>query len=597
MANRLRSTWLARATVVAAVFALPLLGAGVAQAAIAGAPHEQTSNRPDLVSATILTAVPGAVDFCFDKTLTSVDHPFHSDAFQLAGYRSHNSLDSDAYALETTLPPPAGLPPQSCVRAYFQSTGADLAAYTIGFVERGSVAWNGGAPGIPVSPDGNNLSDSTPLTGSDTHNGTSGFTAAPDLQAALVDSTSNSITYVMDQAVGNAPVARNFHFVDGAGNVCFGTNVLAAGDNSVTVSFAFDGCVFGFNESVNNAVRAGDEQGAVTAANDQTTVNVDQQVAVTGTSGQTSRPDLISVQQESDKSALDFTFNKNVVPVDPGDFYADLSNGSMIHGNNATPVAQSTNSTTIRVTFQNYSTYSEYVVGGSVEGVERGLNNGNFIACAVRISAITSACNTPGWAPIGPPAGNIGSFARGFTTGPDVLFALGNTTTNVVQVALDQRAFFSNPRDIALLDSTGNVIDTAGPTSVNLPTQTPGRQTAVVTFASGQVQQAKNLALEDFPFFPINFPDTGSVINWAFSSNLGTGSDGSCTLQHCHNQPSVAQILSITTTASLVKAAKHAKPQSKAWAARVTRARKAAASKKAAKLVKRHHRRHRHHRR
>ena len=60
---------------MAAVFAVPLLGAGAAQAGIAGAPHQVTSNRPDLVSATILTAVPGSVDFCFDKTLASVNVP------------------------------------------------------------------------------------------------------------------------------------------------------------------------------------------------------------------------------------------------------------------------------------------------------------------------------------------------------------------------------------------------------------------------------------------------------------------------------------------------------------------------------------------
>ena len=77
MANRLKGASFVRATVMAAVFAVPLLGAGAAQAAIAGAPHQATSNRPDLVSATILTAVPGSVDFCFDKTLASVNFVRH----------------------------------------------------------------------------------------------------------------------------------------------------------------------------------------------------------------------------------------------------------------------------------------------------------------------------------------------------------------------------------------------------------------------------------------------------------------------------------------------------------------------------------------
>ena len=75
---------------MAAVLALPAIGAGAAQAAIAGAPHEVTTNRPDLVSATILSSVSNAVDFCFDKTLQSTTG---GAGFSLGGYRAGNLLN------------------------------------------------------------------------------------------------------------------------------------------------------------------------------------------------------------------------------------------------------------------------------------------------------------------------------------------------------------------------------------------------------------------------------------------------------------------------------------------------------------------------
>ena len=169
--------------------------------------------------------------------------------------------------------------------------------------------------------------------------------------------------------------------------------------------------------------------------------NVDNEVAITA-GGATSKPDLTDVKLEADQSSLDFTFNKTVSPSNPADFFADLSNGTMVHGNNASVIAISTSSTTIRVTFPNFTNYDEYVVGGSVEGTGT-----PGPGCAVFITAISTDCNGPASQPIDAPFGNIGAFATGFTTGPDALGAIGNSTTNVVSIALDQRAFnnVSNP--------------------------------------------------------------------------------------------------------------------------------------------------------
>ena len=598
MANRLMRAWLTRAAVAAAVFALPALGAGTASAAIAGAPHESTTNRPDLVSATILPSAFGqAVDFCYDKTLTSTTG---TGKFLLKGYRAHNTLVATVYALETTLAPPAGLPADSCIRANFPNdvdgNSIDLNKYTIGTVLPSAVAANGG---VPTGADGNNLTDSTPLTGSSTHNGTSGFTTGPDLSSVIPDSTSNSITYFFDQEHSGAPVAGDFYFVDAAGNTCFGSAVIAngaAGHNSITVSFASDSC---FNattsissESVSSAVRAGDVQGAVSSDNDTNSPNVDNSLPVTGT-GTTALPDLTDVKMEANQSALDFTFDKTVSPDTAADFFADLSNGTEVSGNNATVIAVSTSSTTLRVTFPNFSTYDEYVVGGSVDGVG---SNG----CAVFISAISStSCNINGSQPLDAPFGNIGAFATGYTTGPDVLGAVGNTTTNVVTVALDQRAFFACPgaspapnaatftpscnsvTGATLLDGTGNPVATATSTSWSLPTQAAGPESATITFSSGQVGQAQNLDLPSETLY----------------TNTYSGPTTSCIGGECADQPNVSQILAITKTSSLVKAALHAKPMSKATAARITKARRAAAQRKLAKLIAKHKKHHRKHHR
>ena len=360
------------------------------------------------------------------------------------------------------------------------------------------------------------------------------------------------------------------------------------GDTSVTFTYTGDTCVGGGGavppESVSNAVRAGDFAGAVVSANDtangnsgNVSANVDNEVAITA-SGATSKPDLTDVKLEANQSALDFTFNKTVSPNNASDFFADLSNGTMVHGNNASVIAISTSSTTIRVTFPNFTNYDEYVVGGSVEGTGSAVG-----ACAVFITAISTDCNGPASQPIDAPFGNIGAFATGFTTAPDVLGAVGNSTTNVVSIALDQRAFdnVSNAAYVHVLDGTGNQIDVSGGTSLTTPSQAAGAQTVTVQFSSGQVGLASNLWLA---------PD-------ALGTNLLTnGSGGACTggniNSDCNDQFNVPQALAMTKTSALLKAERHLRPANKAAGARLTKARRAAAQRKLARLIKKHKKHH-----
>jgi hypothetical protein len=367
MADGLRRGWVARSVIVMVVLVVPLLAAIPARADIAsGGSPEKTVNRPDLVSATYLPQLGSFVDFCFDKTL--VNQTMSATDFRLGGYRSAVVVPADSATLETTLP---SMPADSCVRAHFNDTSTseqlpdgasvppvgDFSQYTIATVLAGSVDANGGAT-APV--DGNWPTDSVPLTGSKTNNGTTDFTVEPDLTTVFVDPTTNTITYVHDQSVGTVIAPSQFYFVDQAGNTCMGTAIDGFSGPDVTISFAGDPCSSGTSESVTNAVRAGERQPALDAASDPLAFNPDQDVVVPSPpntadpSGQTARPDLTGVAIEANQSAMDFTFDKTSTPNNPSDFLAVLSTADEVQGTSATVVATSTTSTTVRVTFPNF---------------------------------------------------------------------------------------------------------------------------------------------------------------------------------------------------------------------------------------------------
>ena len=291
--------------------------------------------------------------------------------------------------------------------------------------------------------------------------------------------------------------------------------------------------------------------------------NVDNEVAITA-SGATSKPDLTDVKLETNQTALDFTFNKTVSPAIAGDFFADLSNGTMVHGTNASVIAISTSSTTIRVTFQNFNNFDEYVVGGSVEGI--GSLSG---ACAVFITAITADCNGPGSQPIDAPFGNIGAFATGFTTAPDAT-RRGRQLHDERRV---DRARSAGVRQQArglvhVLDGTGNQIDVSGGTSLTTPTQAAGAQTVTVQFSSGQVGLASNLWLAP----DVSRTNLFSQRVWRPAQHCTGGNPTS----DCNDQFSVSQALAMTKTSALLKAERHLRHANKAAGVRLTKARRAA---------------------
>jgi len=581
--------------------------------------------------------VTNGVEFCFDKTLNNQSvnggGGFIASDFLLGGYRSENVSRADLAQLETNaaLQPKNG-PPNSCVRAYFNNAG-DIHKYSIGTVLAGAVITNGGTNS---SDDANNFADSTLYANSDTHNGTSGFSAGPDLTALIVDSTSNTVTYIEDQDVFNNgsnpndpanPLASRFYFVDAAGNVCIGRAVVGVSGTNVTVSYGGSGipatqCSNGGTEGVNNAVRAGEFQDAAVSANDTITGNFDDSAVVPGKgTGVTSRPDLTGVTIEANQQAMDFTFDKTVSVNNASNFRADLSTGDEVAGNNASVINTTNTSTTVRVTFPNFSTYDEYVVAGSVA-----------VAAVVEPSGGGSGviANTPGSQQLPPPWGNAGAFARGFTTGPDAMGGQLNTTTGVLSLTLDQRAFddqFTSPNNIRLLSDTGDTTGIAGSGSITFPTQPAGQQTITVQFSPGQAVTAHNIEIGGLFTIPNGTTENnsnpgsplfcqggngntgttnggtagqdphGCYFNAALYSNLGTGSSGRCVGNDCVDQPNVDQILAIGTTSSRMLHHRVPAMSRKAIAARNARLHRASARRLAALRAKhaRQHKRHRRH--
>ncbi|MGI8904034.1 MAG: hypothetical protein ACR2IP_10330 [Solirubrobacteraceae bacterium] len=510
---------LARFAVGAAVLAFPLLATGSAQAAIAGANPESTTNRPDLISATLIT--PSQIEYCFDKAVTPGFAGITAGNFHVGGYRSANQTAST-----TQFPfPKADQNNPDCVIAEFTS-GGDLNQRTIASVNAGAVQ---STASLAL-----NNADSTSLTGSTTNNGTTGRTIGPNLTGVVVDTNSNTITYVEDKAIVGPVFPGLFYFTDSAGNTCRGTGISSSSTQNITIQFKPGvNCAPFSGGPVTDAVRAGQSFGAVQAASDPLRpnaggpngANTDDEVTVPGANPQTSKPDLCTAGNsgcsstgttlEADGTAVDFAFDQPVANADARDFFAELSTGQEVAGSSA--IVEPNN--TVRVTF------NIPFLGASVPSSQF---NEYIVKAAVTSGAVTGqntpfATNTPGSEPVGD---NAGAFARGFTTGPDAFAATLNTTSGVATVFMDQRSVAAAGGGFFVLDQNGNTIGNAG--VATFPAQAAGPQPLSVQFTPAQLSVAKNIELLGPPQFGF-----GSAITFA-------------------GQLNVQQILSPTVTSSVL---------------------------------------------
>lgn len=548
----------ARLAVGLVAAAIPLVAASAASATLAGGNRFTSTDRPDLVSATITSSA--SASFCFDKPVTSIADV---GGFYLGGYDANvtaKSLNATASG--------------NCVNAQV-GTSPD---FTFAQVGEGAVRTTGNF---------GNRADSVALSGSNTGNGTRGLTVAPDLQGvSIVSGAAQQIAFTYDEPVSSSAIvgAGGFHFVTSGAipscpaaanagcDIASNTASISATDpNTVIAQFPVGGVPI-----VTSAVRAYSLPGAVASATDGSPDGYDSASAPGSAGVVTGVPAVLSAQYSRQAGAacapsalaacvvIDYTFNEGVSIVDNAttraNFFAYLSTattgatsvvnpinvtepsgctlagGGGLQGNppctaGAAGAGVAYGSNTVRAIFPTTLLSSDdYLVKAGVNGGQTtaqlsakaggttfvaGCTNAGVPAgtltlgnCAV-ISTTTGHPNTVGSAQIG---GNNGGKGAGYSAAPDALFTSFDTLTNTAAITLDSRAFAtSTPGNVQLLAADGSEI--AGATALSacspstptfpcaLPTfgtttAAPGPVTVWAQFPSPAVQVGNGKAIE-----------------------------------------------------------------------------------------------------
>jgi hypothetical protein len=553
MASRFRRTSFVRLAVGTAALAIPLLAASSAVAAMGGALPLTSTFRPDLTTVTLVNS--NTAQFCFDKTL-SQSVTLARQNFMLGGYNSGENTSNTLVTRPTVVV--YDLNNTSCVDATYplrtpapNNATIDYNQYTFGSVAHAAVQSLSGAQ--------LNQADSTVLTGSNTNNGTTGNTAAPDLTGVTVDRTHNIVNYIFNKNLGAVTpglgaTGIGFYVVDPGGNVCR----VNASDPAGSITFSGNTaqvvyptvnstrCPLPFiagPSSVGNAVRAGVDNFVVDNATVGAETNFDfQVVTVPGTTGTTSRPDLVSASLTPDGSTINYNFDQPIGTADASRFFVDWSNGGFAGGQGgaSTVITNTATTGTVAVTFTNGANFNEYDVKAEVDPAAAvGLNSG--------------LDSTLGSAPVGD---NAGAFARGFTTGPDAVGVTFASGPGNATVTFDQR-IFSNitpiPAGFVLLDANGSTVVGGVGQSVNFVPAAAGAMQVTVHFSPTAFATAKALEICGPPDNTALAPAVAAPVECTAGS---TG--GSVFTFPGPGAPNVQQILSpFATSAVLTKARTH----------------------------------------
>lgn len=435
--------------------AFPIVGSGVAQAAMGGANPSTTSVRPDLRSVHELSGInAGRVQFCFDKPVSNAG--LAGANFRLGGYRWDTILSGLGAVLDSNT---------SCVDVLFANH--DLTSYSFGTVTTGAVTANisGGQP---------NVADSAPNLDATDHSGTAGHTTGPDLQSVIVGSPAgaNEIIYQFDQSVDVVQTAADFGYVNSSGTIITGAVVTGISGTAVRVAFATP--VLGAQQAfVDRGIAPvlvppsgvnGDSFAVSSDTPTPETENPTESVPVPGASGISAAPTLAAASLVG-SNQIAYTFNQPIVALGVllgQRFLAVASNGDEIAAT-GTPVIESDGRTVLATFPTNLSNYQEEIVVASVQ------NN-----------VVTNPNVTAGNPPEGTAVGdNTGAFSTGFTNGPDATGATFNGTTGQVTVQFDQRVANGpaapgvtppNPAKFHLRDAAGFDVTPAGAVATSVAT-------------------------------------------------------------------------------------------------------------------------------
>ena len=470
-----------------AAIAVPLLAAGPAHAAMAGANPATTGLRPALRSAQITSfnSTTGAttIQVCFDQAISST--PFAA-GFQVGSYRQAETAGDSA----------SRDPNGRCANVVYSSSFIDPQQRTYVHVDLGAVV----NPAIGA-PAGQNGPDSVALNGSNSHNGTRGHATSPDLEGITLSQAPPAVNYVMDEPVAGAANGAGDYSVtlqDGTTVPNPGGGVTFSG-NTVTVPYA-PGTL---GSPGNQVVRGTVEYNRVAEAT-QGITNVNRMTATApGTGGFSSNPDLIAITVSADGQTADFTFDENILPaggsISGGSLYVGTSDSLNLCFNAvALTAADIVNGNTVRVTTPNLACgggvtpdqINEYFVWGDVDpGIVEGTG-----APAGRTNPVAGI----------PTGTNQGAFANGFTTGPEAFSTAFDTSTGVVTINLDQRFASFNTPSIILVDDSGSETPFS-PTTVSGSGGPAGPTVARAQFTPGEVAGARSLFLSGATVLPPAF--------------------------------------------------------------------------------------------
>ena len=316
---------LGRTGVAVAMFGAILALPPIAHGAMGTSTTLITTARPDLVSVTTPGSQGGpTADFCFSRA-SGLRARRHPGLFQLNGYHDNTSLIADSIAQINNF----------CIEATFTNPEPRTTWSSTPTATSGRVPWR------PTRAAARTSTDSTPLNGSDTNNGTRGLQYRPDLQQVVVRGSQNQIDYLFDQEVigdsasSGALNPTGFKYIDQAGEDHFSTDatVETASDGRERVVRAqFDDSIVGMDD-VTDAVIAVAEPGAVSLRSCSGDIGDDQAdndrfaVTVPGTSGDTNDPDLVSTELVAggDSDLMLFTYNGQIDPGSDTQCYAIFS--------------------------------------------------------------------------------------------------------------------------------------------------------------------------------------------------------------------------------------------------------------------------------
>jgi hypothetical protein len=557
MASRPKRATLARAAVGLVALAGPLFASSAAQAAIAGAPQPSFTGTPSLLSATIDSTTPNLVHFCFNDSLDQTISLFNTE-FSLYFYAVAQRETAGSVAYDSSHP--------NCVLARFVGTGAnggaDLAQGTVASVVGGSVYGFPSGSGSSVP----NYADSVPLTGSNTHTGTSGNESVPDLAGVQppVSGSPYTYTYVFNKQV-QAPTANDFYVVPAAGSpsagVIRGTSATQINGNTVAVTFP--------STATNTAVIAGVFEDAVSEVNTNGYNNLESAIVSNAQGSQEANPYLTSATINCSNGTINYTFSAPVntpsatvgSAPNAGYFLAEFADGSSESGTSIASYG-TTSSSTLTVGFPHLADFCEFGVIAAVNA--RGAYAAN-----------SSTSVEPSSAPIGD---NAGAFAQAFTTAPDVFGVTvthGNASTgtaDLLTIRLDDRLYNAHthtsmgaqvpdygifPADFTYYSQSGtNPVSgtTNNPSQCTVPNSTAGGPAVqIYPYMSGTTTGQQNGPGPETITctFGINSLSGVYAVGFANGAFIGTEDENASP-----NGTSVAQIDATLSSSAIVKAYK-----------------------------------------